>query len=272
MGFLQYLPEPPLDALIAKVWDWDMPPAAHHHERVLPQPGAQLIINLHEDETRVYTDDAARRCIRSSASVLGGPMLRSEIIDTAEQIRVMGVVFHPGGAHALTGEDARALTGHDIDLGDLFGNAAAALLRERLLAIDTPCERVRTLAQWLRQRMHVTALHPAVDHALAMLARQPQVHRISLLARDAGLSERRLGMLFQHQVGMRPKHYARLLRFRAVLSQAQDRASVNWSRVAADCGYSDQAHLSHEFRQFSGITPTAFMAARGPYANHLALD
>ena len=61
MGFQYYLPGPPLDKLIAKVWDWDMPPAAHRHERVLPQPGAQLIINLHEDETRVYTDDAARR-------------------------------------------------------------------------------------------------------------------------------------------------------------------------------------------------------------------
>ena len=61
MGFLQYLPQSPLDALTAKVWDWDMPPTAHRYERVLPQPGAQLIINLHEDETRVYTDDAARR-------------------------------------------------------------------------------------------------------------------------------------------------------------------------------------------------------------------
>jgi AraC-like DNA-binding protein len=47
---------------------------------------------------------------------------------------------------------------------------------------------------------------------------------------------------------------------------------VNWSHVAADCGYCDQAHLTHEFAHFAGVTPTAFMAARGPYANHLLLD
>jgi AraC-like DNA-binding protein len=47
---------------------------------------------------------------------------------------------------------------------------------------------------------------------------------------------------------------------------------VNWSQVAADGGYFDQAHLTHEFRQFAGVTPTAFMAARGPYSNHLPLD
>ncbi|MEO6801483.1 MAG: helix-turn-helix domain-containing protein [Rhodanobacter sp.] len=271
MGFLQYLPEPPFDTLIAKVWDWDMPPAAHHYERVLPQPGAQLIINLHEDETRVYTDDAARRCIRSSASVLGGPALRSEIIDTSEQVRVMGVVFHGGGAHALTGEHAASLTGHDIDLEDLFGSAAS-LLREQLLEMENPPGRLRLLMQWLRRHMRSTSLHPAVSHALAVLARSPQIQRVRLLARDTELSERRLGALFQREVGMRPKHYARLLRFRTVVAQVHEQPSVNWSAVAADCGYCDQAHLTHEFRRFAGVTPAAFMAARGPYVNHLPLD
>lgn len=271
MGFLHYLPEPPFDALIAKVWDWDMPPAAHRYERVLPQPGAQLVINLHEDETRVYTDDVARRCIRSSACVLGGPTLRSEIIDTAEQIRVMGVVFRPGGAHALTGEHAAALSGRDIDLADLFGHAAG-LLREQLLYTGSAPARLRLLMQWLRKRLRTTALDPAVDYALAALARQPQLQRIALLARDAGLSERRLGALFQRQVGMRPKHYARLLRFRAVVEQVQTQPRVDWSAVAADGGYCDQAHLTHEFRRFAGVTPAAFMAARGPYLNHLPLD
>jgi transcriptional regulator GlxA family with amidase domain len=86
------------------------------------------------------------------------------------------------------------------------------------------------------------------------------------------LSERRFGMLFQRQVGMRPKHYTRLLRFRAVVDHAAAQSAVNWSQVAADGGYFDQAHLTHEFRQFAGVTPTAFMAARGPYSNHLPLD
>ncbi|MGB3460382.1 MAG: helix-turn-helix domain-containing protein [Rhodanobacter lindaniclasticus] len=271
MGFQHYLPGPPLDKLIAKVWDWDMPPAAHRHERVLPQPGAQLIINLHEDETRVYTDDAARRCIRSSACVLGGPTLRSEIIDTAEQIRVMGVVFHPGGAHALTGEDATTLIGRDVDLGDLFG-PAATLLREQLLETPAPRDRLHLLTLWLVQCLHSTALHPAIAYALDRLSDAPQVQRIAPLVREAGLSERRFGLLFQRQVGMRPKHYTRLLRFRAVVDHAAAQPTVNWGQVAADGGYFDQAHLTHEFRQFAGVTPSAFMAARGPYSNHLPLD
>jgi len=120
MGHHVVVPAPPLDALVSRLWDWDMPPAAHHFERVLPVPGAALIINLHENETRVYSDDAERRCSRAAASVIGGPCLSSQIIDTAEQVRVIGVVFHPGGAHAFTGEDHEALANRDIGLEDIF--------------------------------------------------------------------------------------------------------------------------------------------------------
>ena len=271
MGFHCSIPAPPLDALIEKIWDWDMPAPAHRYERVLPLPGAALIINLHEDETRVYADDATRRCTRSAAAVLGGPMLRSQIIDTAEQIRVMGVVFHPGGVHAFTAEDLAAMAGRDVDLHDLFG-AAADRLRQRLLETPAPARRLELLEGWLRERLRVTAMSPAIGHAIAALNRVPQVTRIPLITRAIGLSDRRFTTAFRRQVGMNPKHYARLMRFRAVVAHAHYQPLVNWSAVAADCGYSDQAHLSHEFRSFAGVTPSAFMASRGPYINHLPLD
>jgi AraC-like DNA-binding protein len=271
MGHHVVVPAPPLDALISRLWDWDMPPAAHHYERVLPVPGAALIINLHENETRVYTDDAARRCVRAAASVIGGPCLRSQIIDTAEQVRVMGVVFRPGGAHAFTGEDHETLISGDIALEDIFGSSAPAL-RERLL--DTPCAHARlaVLEQWLMMHMHMPHLAPEVLYALGKIDAQPQVMRIGPLVRDIGLSEYRFGRLFRRQVGMGPKRYARLMRFRGVVDAAYRSASIDWSGVAVDGGYGDQAHLVHEFREFAGMTPTAFMAARGPYPNHLPLD
>ena len=71
---------------------------------------------------------------------------------------------------------------------------------------------------------------------------------------------------------MTPKQFARLLRFRAVVAQAHPLAAPRWSEIAADGGYCDQAHLTHEFRAFAGVTPGEFMAMRGPYPNHLPLD
>ena len=270
MAFHQRVPAPPLDVLVEKLWDWDMPPLQHHFERVLPQPGAQLIINLHEDQTRVYTDDAERRCVRSSGSVLGGPQLCSQIIDTAEQIRVMGVIFRPGGLGALTGEDVAAFCGRDIDLIDVFGHAAPAL-RVRLLETPRPADRLAWLEAWLRQRLRAPCIDSRVGHALDHLGRVPQVPRIGQLVRDMGVSERQLERLFRRQVGMGLKRYARLMRFRAVLAQVHGQARVDWTAVALDGGYCDQAHLAHEFRRFAGITPGAFVTAGGPHLNHIPI-
>jgi AraC-like DNA-binding protein len=80
--------------------------------------------------------------------------------------------------------------------------------------------------------------------------------RIGDLAEKAGLSVRQFERRFNHQVGMRPKLYARIARFEAALeSKARSRAK-SWTEVAHELGYHDQMHLVHDFEQFSGETPT----------------
>ena len=120
--------------------------------------------------------------------------------------------------------------------------------------------------------MRTPQLAPQVLYALGELGQRPQVARISALVRETGWSDYRFGRLFRRQIGMGPKRYARLMRFRGVVDAVYRCASVDWSGVAADGGYGDQAHLVREFRDFAGMTPTAFMAARGPYPNHLPLE
>jgi AraC-like DNA-binding protein len=270
MGFLRIVPTPPLASIIEMVWDWDMPAGDFRYERILPGPGTGLIINLLEDETRVYADDTNRRCVRASGSVIGGPYRQSWIIDTAEQVRVMGVSFHPGGAHALIRLNAEELAQHDINLEDMFG-ARARLLRQRLLETVVPAQRLALLEQWLRQLTEQPIWDATILHAVAMLARVPDVPSIGRLQRESGYSAHRFGLLFRQHVGMTAKQYARLMRFRAVVTMAHQEQPLDWARIASDGGYCDQAHLSHEFRRFSGMTPTEFAALRGPYLNHVAL-
>jgi AraC-like DNA-binding protein len=270
MGLLRIVPAPPLASIIEAIWDWDMPAAAFRHERILPSPCTSLIINLLEDETRIYQDDENRCCLRASGSVIGGPFRHSLIIDTAEQVRVMGLNFHPGGAHALLGLDADELTRRDINLEDMFG-ASARQLRQRLLETTLPLPRLALLERWLRQLSAAPRWDAEILHAVATLACVPEVPRISRLQRDSGYSAHRFAVLFRRHVGMTAKQYARLMRFSAVVNMAYPEQQPDGSRIAVDGGYCDQAHLSHEFRRFAGITPTEFVALRGPYLHHLAL-
>jgi len=70
---------------------------------------------------------------------------------------------------------------------------------------------------------------------------------------------------------MAPKLYARVKRFQAVVETVQTLRDVNWTDIAAACGYFDQAHFIHDFRAFSGFTPTQYFALKGADLNHVPL-
>lgn len=264
-------PAPPLDSMIESLWDCEMPALPDRLERMLPVPNTSLVINLAEDQTRVYADDTVRRCEYASGSVFEGPSTHSFLIDTVEQQRVMGVIFRPGGVGPIIRERIDVFSNRNIDLEDLAG-AEARRLRQRLLETAIPAERLRVLEDWLRARLSPARTPPLVAQALHEIGRSPQTARIGSVIADCGVSARRFGQIFRQHVGIGPKRYARLLRFRVVVNDVHRHKDIDWARVAADCGFYDQPHLTREFRAFSGMTPTTYLARKGPFANHVPLD
>ena len=107
------------------------------------------------------------------------------------------------------------------------------------------------------------------DFALAELQSGRAVREI---ARRSGWSERTVSERFRRQVGVTPKIFDRIGRFQRVvqrLHRADDR--VEWARLAVECGFYDQAHFSHEFRAFSGISATEYGTAERRWSNHLRM-
>ena len=86
-----------------------------------------------------------------------------------------------------------------------------------------------------------------------------------------GLSPRRFIEVFSQQVGLTPKRFCRVQRFQHVLRSIYTRDSVDWADLALTCGYFDQAHFIHDFRAFSGLSPTAYADQRGRHPNHVPL-
>ena len=94
-----------------------------------------------------------------------------------------------------------------------------------------------------------------------------------------GLSPRRFIELFEREVGLTPKLYCRVRRFRraahriwALSSGAESTgAGDDFSAIAFDCGFADQSHLIREFREFSGLTPAEYARRRGHHAQHVPL-
>ncbi|NBB90148.1 MAG: helix-turn-helix domain-containing protein [Spirochaetes bacterium] len=74
------------------------------------------------------------------------------------------------------------------------------------------------------------------------------------------------------QVGLTPKRFSRVRRFQALLSSIDGAHSVDWAALALRYGFSDQAHLGNDFREFAGVTPSASMSKRTDHRNHIPCD
>lgn len=269
MAFLSRTPRPPLSDLVRQVWDWEATPQSDQLERLLPVAHANLIVNLAEDESRLY--DEAFHCQRYRGATLEGARHVSSIIDTREQVAVMGVVFHPAGAAALFRERMDLLTNRCINLEDLVGPLDAGRLREQLLEAGSARCRLQRLLDWLQRRQRPSPATDAVTHVLEALRREPDVAALVRCARDTGLSPRTLRERFRQCVGLSPKRYLRLQRFHRLLASIKTAGERDWADLAVTCGYFDQAHLAHEFREFSGFTPTE-LVRRGVWSRHLAVN
>lgn len=77
------------------------------------------------------------------------------------------------------------------------------------------------------------------------------------LSKSVYLCERQLQRLFKNTVGVSPKLYSRIIRFRGAYEQAVSGKWAGWADVAYNSGYTDQAHFVKDFKSFTGLTPTA---------------
>jgi AraC-like DNA-binding protein len=255
--YLRQRPGFPLAQYVEMLWCWEGYQATHRHERVLPNGRFQLIIDL-----------AAGR----GASIVVGMRTRYSILETASLHSVVGVVFRPGGARPFFDRPADEFYDRAAPLHEVWGSASGNL-RDCLLEAPGPAARLRIVAAELQRRVgEPEDLHGAVRYALEEFGRNPRATGILEVARHIGFSRRRLTQLFREQVGLTPKLYCRLHRFQQVVSRIPAGAPVNWSQVSLEGGYYDQAHMAHEFREFSGMSPGAWLSSKRPSQNHVVID
>ncbi len=271
MQFSTRRPVAPLSPFVEILWTWECFDQPHRLERLLPDGSMQLVVNLAEDETRTYDPDQLTRVRRLPGAVLGGAHSRHFVIDTAEQRAVAGIVFRPGAARAFFRLPADEMRNRMLPLDAVWGPLAQEL-RERLLAAPTPDERLDRMEQiLLARRMRDDSPHPAVRFAVGEFLRGPHIRSVSEVTASIGLSSRRFIELFRAEVGLTPKLFCRIRRFRRALRRIQAGGCPDWPDLALSCGYFDQPHFIHDFREFSGISPTQYAVASPRQLSHVPI-
>ncbi|MEV0374383.1 helix-turn-helix domain-containing protein [Streptomyces sp. NPDC050636] len=243
--------------------------AARPLHRGLPSPYLTLIFSLDGPVTSGLTSAQARGpdAIRTDI-VVGGLHQSPAYVVQPERESGIQLAVHPLAARALLGLPAAELTGQLVTSGsDVLGRRAAEL-REQLVELTEWDARFAALAGYLKEQL---ATHddrppprPEVTEAWTWLARHRGAGTLRGLSAHVALSERRLSTLFRAETGVTPKQAARLMRFEhakaAIVRATAVGPRPDLARVAADCGYYDHSHLVRDFRQYTGASPSTWLA------------
>ena len=259
MRFASFKPAKLLADFVDNLWLYEGYQSEHIHERILPTGTMELVINLRENELRIYDAEQPNLCSRFSGAVVSGAYWKGFVSDTEEEAFIMGIHFKPGGAFPFLGVPANEFADMHVDLETLWGSSAR-LLREQLCEASTAAERFQLLENALISHLFCPMEHHyAVSTALELFGRQIAT-TVRDVAKNVGLSERRFIQVFKAEVGVTPKLFSRVQRFqraRAIIHQ-QEKA-VDWAGIAMECGYFDQSHLIRDFLEFSDLSPASYL-------------
>lgn len=264
MIYRSQIPQPPLRGIVDVLWHYEGYAPPHSFERVLPSGTLELVINLRNEDLRIYDSEMTGRWRTYRGALLSGVQTGFTVINTAQQERIMGVHFRPGGAFSMFGIPADIFCDNHVTLGTLWGAAEEEEIRERLALASDADERLKLLeAELLRRTKSANGMHPAIRHALVEFGQRPDPASVGDAADLVGLSARRFIELFRRYVGVTPKLYCRIRRFQRALGELHRIKRMDWSAFALERGYYDQSHFIRDFRQFSGLTPSAYRDMRG---------
>lgn len=225
-------------------------PTADGVETILPSGRVQIIFSL----SGLPLGDAL--------SIVQGPSTQPRRVSRKSQTALCGVSFKPGGAGALLGP-VDGLTDRVVDLARIWPGDATRL-RERLEALGTHEARLDLLEGEIEQRIGSTTEVAAVTRGLERLREGRAIKDVCV---ELGLSPHLFRKLFLRNVGLTPKHYLRIERFRAALDLLSPGASL--SDVAFQAQFADQPHMTREIEQFASMTPGRLKTSRRPYAGHV---
>jgi AraC-like DNA-binding protein len=256
-------PAPELEDAVEGMWLVDGM-TSYDTGRVLPRGNAHLMFNLGAPQYLV-DPHGVRAPVEYRRSWISGQQSSPLDVANGGATSIIGVRFLPLGAWRVLGIAQHELAGQVVDLDALLGDAIHAL-HQRLLEAGSVIERFACFEAWLLHRVRQCgrahfALRWAVDRLVASRGALP----IGQLAAELGYSRKHVAQLFQREVGLTPKAFARVQRFAGALARLREARVVRWDEFALDCGYYDQAHLIREFQACAGHSPASFL-------RHAALD
>lgn len=189
-----------------------------------------------------------------------GTMRTPHEIHLRGRVDFWGVRFRPGGLPAFLRLEACDVTDGRAALAALWGAKASELW---LRLSECPLASRPALLRSALVSLAPREIDPCIRKCVARIESSRGLLAMDTLVDAGSLSARQIERKFQQHVGISPKTFARIVRFKH-LKAAIDKGGAQrpWADLAAAFDFADQPHLVREFKALSGLTPVQYAERR----------
>lgn len=259
----RYPAGPVLTGLVEWFWavSWSLPPGHVHVQRILTHPGVNLSVGSGQADA-----DGVPGPIGAELAGVERELGERRLGGTGWAVATMTT---PGGMGAFVAGPVSELTDRVARIGEYLKVddeelvAAVVAAGSEVARVDLLRARLEELVAAADPARVATARQVAAVAALAQ--RDRSLRRLEALAEVSGIGARTLQRLFAEYAGVSPTWVLRRYRLLDAAEYVRDGRPVVWAEVAAELGYSDQAHLVRDFRAAIGVTPAAYAHAQLPF-------
>ncbi|WP_105617065.1 helix-turn-helix transcriptional regulator [Vallitalea okinawensis] len=180
--------------------------------------------------------------------------------------RMFFIEFLPGGLSMLTGVEQKELKDMHCTISDISRKLAMILsdVIQSADGIDHLVSEVdRILLSWIennsRKQLNITS----AIHKIRLSRGNISIKR---LAESEYISERHLRRLFEREIGLSVKMFARLTRLNNSLRVYKSNRNRSDLNMLQD-GFFDESHFIRDFKEFCGTTPQSFIKNMSGFYN-----
>ena len=239
---------------------WQLRGSSDSPQRIVTDARCEIILHLASPFRELRGDD----WIVQPSSIVCGQITRPLLLCPGGETNTIGIRLRSWAAGAALNTPAAFLTNEIAEARSVARALCDAIKEAVLEAGDDPLQSASTLFKLLYHSCK--RLDERAVTAVTRAEKEDGQCTVDDLATAAGVGARQLDRLMLANVGVTPKPFLRMLRFRKAIALHDQQQS--WADIAAECGYHDQSHLVREFKQFAGESPTVTVGEHSDLAIH----
>ena len=225
---------------------------------ILPDTCVELVVHFSDPYERTFSDNSIS--VQEQSFVVA-QMKSFMKIQSHGKTGLIAVRFSALGAYHFFGIPMKEIANAETGLKNLWKDIAPQI-EERIFLANTTQQRAQIIQTYLKVQLSRNGyIDKGVEFFVNEIKHTKGKISVDRLADKAGISNRQLVRRFDKSIGLSPKEFIRISKFIGSLDMMNYTKGKSLTDVAIDCGYYDQAHFIHDFREFSGMTPTDYLAS-----------